>query len=222
MPKKHSYYCIDQKLEHKSFGIKKLILGFSCLGFVLIVGYFLALMSSPVALANNPKNLQSEIANLKESNQNYLVIEKINLAVPLAKDRNSLNSKNGAWQQSSEQGNPEIGGNFIVCAYNFKLGITPVLTKEESIFYNLNKLESDDVIEVFYNGISYKYKVESKQDAPLDEEKLTVKSDTARLTVLTKSQSSKFGGGTAVLATPITESRNQNPTTNTSSQNILF
>lgn len=221
MPKKHSYYYIDEKLEHNSFGIKKFIFGFICLGFILVVGYILALMSSPVALANKPENLQSEITKLKESNQNYLVIEKINLAVPLAKDKSSLSSKNGAWQQNSEQGNPEIGGNFIICAYNFKLGITPALTKEESVFYNLNKLEPNDVIEVFYNNISYKYKVESKQDAPLDEEKLTLKSNTAKLTILTKSQSSKLGGGVAVVALPIAESSKQNSTTD-SSQNILF
>lgn len=222
MSNKPKYYYIDQKLELKQ-GNAKLLLILFCIILIGLIGvYYFALTLSPTVLADNSQVLKNKQKVLVSQNVDFILIEKLNLILPFSKDSSQLANSSGVWWQKPELGNPENGGNFILSAYRFKLGLTPAITKEKSAFFNLDKLNQGDEIEVFYKNTNYKYKVESKQTPPVDIAKFTAESPTAKLTILTKKQSGQIDDNIAVVATPIVKLDNNNSNSKSLKQNILF
>ena len=80
-----------------------------------------------------------------------------------------------------------MGGNFILSAHRFKIGLTPSQTKYNSPFYNIDLVVVGDPIRIFYDGRWYDYEVTKKFavkpndtyiEAPSSEAKLTLYSCT--------------------------------------------
>lgn len=85
-----------------------------------------------------------------------LYIPKIDINVPFASgDENVM--ENGAWWRMPENGNPKDGGNFVLSAHRFIMGVTPEQTLRKSPFYNIGKLSLGDELIVDYEGERYTY-----------------------------------------------------------------
>ena len=109
-------------------------------------------------------------------------IEKINLEVPFFTGTADSLEK-GAWHRYPERGDPVRGGNFILSAHRFRIAQDPILTKERSPFYNLDKLAVGDTLRIFYKGNWYAYSVTKIYDVKPDAVEIEAPSDEAKLTL---------------------------------------
>ena len=105
----------------------------------LICGlYLLANTLYPMLPAN--VNGQSDMITKKlteqkpELKQNRLYIPKIAVDVAIVTGVTADTLEGGAWHRKPEQGDPQKGGNFILAAHRFNLGLTPDQTRAKSPF----------------------------------------------------------------------------------------
>lgn len=151
--------------------------------------YLLLLVLSPTIKIVPAVDKTSIDLNTKDDasdSRNRVQIAKINLEVPFF-EGGAEELEKGAWHRYPERGNPEKGGNFILSAHRFKIGLTPSQTKYNSPFYNIGVLNVGDPIRVFYNGKWYDYVITKKYsvkptdvyiEGPSAEAKLTLYSCT--------------------------------------------
>ena len=93
--------------------------------------------------------------------ENRLYIPKIDVNVTY-KFGGEEALEQGAWWRQPNNGNPEKGGNFVLSAHRFVMGLTPQQTARKSPFYNIHRLEVGDEIVVDYNSKRYTYTVDKK------------------------------------------------------------
>lgn len=114
---------------------------------------------------------------------NRLYIPKINVDISIAEGDTAAVLEKGAWHRKPANGSPERGGNFVVSAHRFELGVTPQQTRAKSPFYHIDKLQAGDKIYVDYNKKRYTYEVVRKYkvdryavaiEAPSVEAKMTL------------------------------------------------
>lgn len=167
---------------------------------VVIVVYVFVLLQSPkfsFIKTNTPG--PSEIST---SSVDKLVIPKIDVRVPYFEgDQHSL--ERGAWHRYPERGNPEIGGNFILSAHRFNLGITPMGTKAKSPFYKIDKLKVGDDIYVTFHSKEYHYKVDRMYDVSRSATEIEAPSSEPKLTLYSCSLMGEKNGRVVVEAKPI-------------------
>lgn len=162
--------------------------------------YLLVLTLSP-KFSYVPSSIDLNTDDDVEDMRDRIQISKLNLEVPyFAGGAEELNK--GAWWRYPERGNPERGGNFILSAHRFELGLTPEGTKARSPFYTLNKLELGDEIRVFYQGKWYDYIVTKNYSVPRTAIEIEAPSDSARLTLYTCSLKGEIDGRVVVEAQP--------------------
>lgn len=146
--------------------------------------YILVLVLSPKLPL--PQVGQSTIdLNTKDDagdDRNRIQISKMNLEVPFF-DGGADSLDKGAWHRYPERGNPKDGGNFILSAHRFNIGLTPVETKVRSPFYKLGDLKTGDDIRVFYDHTWYDYQVTRLYSVKPDAVGIEAPSDDARLTL---------------------------------------
>lgn len=103
-----------------------------------------------------------EITEKKEESKreiNYtaiLEIPSINLKRGVVDSTKNFNSINYAISVDKNSNYPEYMGNFILYAHSGNSSI--------AYFKNLNKVELNDSVYVYYNGVKYKYKIFDKYD----------------------------------------------------------
>lgn len=166
--------------------------------------YILVNALSPVILdAMTPADATAKkLVSLRpDSSQNRAFIPKINLdiaIVPVNGDEKTA-LENGAIQRSVESGNPEQGGNYVITANRFNLGLTPQQTKVKSPFYHINKLASGDDVYVDYEGVRYAYKVEERRVVTAAASEVEENSSDNRLTMYAPSGT----GHEVIVAKPV-------------------
>lgn len=136
-----------------------------------------------------------------DASQDRTYIPKINLEVPIVAvegDEQQALEK-GAIQRSEASGNPKDGGNYVLTANRFNIGLTPLQTKAKSPFYHLNKLNPGDDVYVDYEGVRYAYEVEERTLVPTASPDIEAPSDESRLTMYASSGT----GHEVVVAKPI-------------------
>lgn len=138
----------------------------------VIVGVYTLINSlapaMPIYAAAPDETVKKLTASKPALNENRLYIPKINLdiaAVPVEGDDEALALGKGVIQRSPESGNPKDGGNFVLAAYRFHLGLTPQQTRQLSPFYHIDKLSVGDEVYVDYEGVRYAFKVVALQSA---------------------------------------------------------
>lgn len=168
---------------------------------LLISGvYLLLLIRSPVM------NVGAGIINSKVEAEipvsvNTLKIPKIGVSTPYYSGDQSVLEK-GAWHRYPDKGNPSIGGNFILSAHRFNLGLTPQRTKAKSPFYKIDKLEIGDDIYVSYGGKDYHYKVDRVYDVSRSAVEIEAPSKEAKLTLYSCSLLGEKNGRVVIEAKP--------------------
>jgi sortase (surface protein transpeptidase) len=131
-----------------------------------------------------------------------LFIPQLNIDIPIGQgDAKALND--GAWWGAPENGNPREGGNFVLSAYGFRLGLTPQQTRDGSPFHHLSRLQIDDEIFVDYEGVRYVYKVSNKYPAPDNINEIEQRTEEARLTLYATNSFGDSTGSDVIEAEPV-------------------
>ena len=126
-------------------------LGLIAVGVYMLIVTFSPLLTSQLINPNNNSTTQLLTDTPEEKiTQNRLYIPKIDINLPYATGDASV-MENGAWWRQPENGNPADGGNFVLSAHRFIMGLTPQQTLRKSPFYNIDKLKIGDEIVVDYN-----------------------------------------------------------------------
>ena len=159
------------------------------IAILMILGgvYLLALISTPLILSQNidPKDNQTTQLITKTENkitENRLYIPKIDINLPYSTG-GAETMERGAWWRKPENGSPKDGGNFVLSAHRFIMGLTPQQTLRKSPFYNIDKLTVGDEIIIDYNGVRYNYVISEKQSVKPDAVEIEQLTDQPQLTL---------------------------------------
>lgn len=162
-----------KKKNHLSWAI-------TALGFALLVTgiYLLVNIMSPRLLPNKVS------VDAPVSKGNQVLSPVANIQAPIIAGGEEVLEK-GAWHRKAEQGNPLIGGNFILSAHSFILDLNPAQTREKSYFYSLYRLSEGDDVYIDWEGKRYNYKVTKKYQVDPNAVSIEDQTDEARLTIYT-------------------------------------
>lgn len=99
--------------------------------------------------------------------ENRIYMPQINVDVPIveviANETEEQALDKGAIHRAPGNGNPKEGGNYVIAAHRFTLGITPGQTRAKSPFYHIDQMQVGDQIYVDYSGVRYAYKIFKKE-----------------------------------------------------------
>lgn len=146
------------------------------------------------------KKLTREVPSL---NENRLYIPQINVDVAVVTGSTDAALELGAWHRKPENGDPEKGGNFVLSAHRFNLGMTPNQTRAKSPFYHIDKLKEGDQIYVDYEGTRYAYEVTKSYKVERTATEIEQRSDDAKLTIYSCDLRGEKAGREVVEAEPI-------------------
>src|SRR5690606_24598101 len=125
--------------------------------------------------------------------RNRVQIEKIGLEVPYQSGGLEALNK-GVWWRHADRGNPKDGGNFILSAHRFYIGLTTKGTKARSPLYKLEDVQVGDKIRVFYEGDWYGYDVVKKYTVKPDAVEIEAPSTEAKMTLYTCTLGGTYDG----------------------------
>ncbi len=108
---------------------------------------------------NSTTKLIDDTANKISANRLY--IPKIDINLPYSTG-GAETMESGAWWRMPENGNPKDGGNFVLSAHRFIMGLTPEQTWRKSPFYSIDRLDVGDEIIIDYDGQRYTYQISQK------------------------------------------------------------
>lgn len=168
--------------------------------------YLLLLVMTPnIPVLYPTKRIEAKALPAPTGDRIY--IPKIGVDVALATGGAEALDK-GSWHRFPERGDPVAGGNFIVSAHRFSLGLTPGATRQKSPFYHIDKLEVGDQIIVDFQGKRYGYQVTSHNEvkpgqteieAPIEE------GGQAKMTLYTCTLKGESDGREVYIAKPLGE-----------------
>lgn len=100
--------------------------------------------------------LTSSKPNLAE---NRLYLPQINVDIAIKGDDQNEPLGSDAQQRNVRAGDPKQGGNFVVVANRFSMGMSPFQTRTNSPLYHMGELQPGDQIYVDFEGVRYAYEV---------------------------------------------------------------
>lgn len=172
--------------------------------FAVLAGGYAFFSSLGPALpiyASAPEETVKKLTATKPAlNENRLYVPKINIDL-VAVDSNEALAQ-GATHRSPESGNPKDGGNYVLAAHRFQLGLTPQQTRSKSPFYHMDKLNADDDVYVDYGGIRYAYKVTERKLVDATTPDVEMKTDKDQLTLFSIELSGPGSTREVVIAKP--------------------
>ena len=194
------------KSLNKLFKARKFWLILSCLALVGGI-YILLVALAPVYIpSTQPQAIEQKLEKTPEIKENRLYIPAIGVDVAIAEGDTEAVLEKGAWHRRPENGNPEKGGNFVLSAHRFQMGITPQHTNEKSPFYHIDKLKEGDDIHVDYNGKRFSYKITRKYQ--VDRYAITIENPSAeaKMTLYSCDLRGEQAGREVIEAKPINAS----------------
>jgi sortase A len=139
-----------------------------------------------------------------EITDNRLYIPKIDINLPYSTG-DARTMENGAWWRVPENGNPEDGGNFVLSAHRFIMGMTPEQTLRKSPFYNIDKLAVGDQIIIDYSGRRYTYKISQIFSVKPEAIEIENRTDEPQLTLYSCTLGGASDGREVIIAKPVTK-----------------
>lgn len=167
---------------------------------MLLIGIYLLTMSQAPTLIV-PSLKPTVIEAPEEIKDKQVIIPKIGVNVEI-KEGNQSVLKTGAWHRFPERGDPVKGGNFIVSGHRFVMGYTPKATKEQSFFYNIDKLAEGDAILIDWQKQRYTYKITKIYSVKPNQVEIENPSDEAKLTLYTCTLNGSNDGRVVIEAKP--------------------
>lgn len=198
-------YTYHAGFERKKNKIVPLILGL----VLLLSGAYVLSVSLAPALPDITGDTQATAKKLTVTQpsvgENRLYIPQINVDVALVEiaGNESAALDKGAIHRSPSSGNPADGGNYVVAAHRFTMGVTPQQTRLKSPFYHIDKVAVGDQLYIDYNGLRYAYKVSEKKLVELTEVGIEARTSEPQLTLYSCTLSGSRDGREVVIAKPI-------------------
>ncbi|PID32935.1 sortase [Candidatus Saccharibacteria bacterium] len=183
----------------------------SLVSILMLLGgvYVLYNVFSPMMTQPNPDNNSTTklLAETPEESikENRLYIPKIDINLPYAKGGAGVMER-GAWWRSPNSGNPKDGGNFVLSAHRFIMGLTPQQTQRKSPFYNINRLEIGDNIIIDYHKQRYEYKITEVFSVRPEDVKIEKRTEEPRLTLYSCTLGGADDGREVIIAEPVKKS----------------
>lgn len=192
---------IEKQKQGKKAWIALPFLGIAVGGY-LLVNTFSPAIPLPFERSSEviAKKLIQEKPELKE---NRLYIPQINVDVKVATGDTDATLEQGAWHRQPLNGDPVSGGNFVLSAHRFNLGLTPTQTRAKSPFYHIDKLAVGDQIFVDYEGTRYAYSVTKKFKVDRTAVEIEQRTDESKLTLYSCDLRGEKAGREVVEAKPI-------------------
>ncbi len=173
---------------------------------IILIFYIGSLIIAP-NLPMVPFILKSSIdLNTKDDamdSTNRIQIQKMGIEVPFYTGSEQV-LEQGAWHRKPENGNPKDGGNFVLAAHRFEMGVTPSQTRQKSPFYKIDSLQIDDTIRVYYQNQWYDYVVTGKKEVSPTALYIENKTNKPTLTLYSCSLGGAAVGRYVILAEPYT------------------
>lgn len=110
-----------------------------------------------------------------------------------------------AWHRFPERGDPVEGGNFIISAHRFEIGLTPGETRRKSPFYHIEKVDVGDQVIIDYKGKRYGYEIIEKTKVKPNQVEIEAPSEEAKLTIYTCTLGGENDGREVFIAKPLGE-----------------
>lgn len=165
--------------------------------------YLLLLVLTPNIPVLYPTH-KIEVKSLPKPKGDRVYIPKIGVDVAInTGGAEALND--GAWHRFPERGDPMQGGNFILSAHRFAIGLTPGETRRLSPFYHVDQLRVGDQILVDFQGKRYGYEITSHNEVKPDQVEIEAPSDTPKLTMYTCTLKGETDGREVYIAKPLGE-----------------
>lgn len=193
------YNGVTVKKKHR---FRRLLLPF--LALILLGGglYILLLTLTPeIQPPSRQKSWTAPVAHNPEVEltENRLYIPKLKLNITY-KDGDATVLRENAWHRFPDRGDPEQGGNFILAAHRFEIGLTPGQTKHKSPFYHIDALTQGDKIYVDFNGIRYEYQVTGRFKVKPDQTEIERRTDDPIMTLYSCTFQGQADGREVVIA----------------------
>ncbi len=147
---------------------------------------------------------QIDINSLGEPQGDRIVIPKVGINVEFRTGGEEV-LNDYAWHRFPERGDPLKGGNFIISAHRFEIGLTPGETRKKSPFYHMEKVAVGDQVIIDYKGKRYGYEVTEKKQVKPNQVEIEEPSDEAKLTIYTCTLGGENDGREVFIAKPLGE-----------------
>lgn len=185
--------------------LPSLILACGTLGVGL---YGLLLTLSPALPIDTNKaeaTVKKLVAEQPKIGENRVYIPQINVDVPIVdiNGNETVALEKGAIHRMPESGNPKEGGNYVVAAHRFNIGLTPAMTRAKSPFYHIDKLKQGDQLYVDYDGVRYIYEIYEKKRVEETAVDIEARSADSRLTLYSCELTGPKDGREVVFAKPL-------------------
>lgn len=149
-------------MSKKWFTLRKVWLVASCLALATGIYIFLVVLTPVYVPRAQSQAIEQRIKSTPTLKENRLYIPAIGIDVAVVEGNSEAVLEKGAWHRRPQSGNPEKGGNFVLSAHRFQMGLTPQQTSAKSPFYHIDKLKEGDVIHADYGGKRYTYEISRK------------------------------------------------------------
>ena len=169
--------------------------------YVLITALMPFFMVHTVNPTNNTTVTKLKATAAKIPTENRLYIPKIDINLPYEQGDERV-MEHGAWWRRPENGNPKDGGNFILSAHRFIMGLTPEQTLRKSPFYNIDKLALDDEITIDYQSERYVYVISKIHSVKPNAVEIEDRTDEPQLTLYSCTLGGAADGREVIVATP--------------------
>lgn len=158
----------------------------------------------PTSLSEDSTVARKLIAQQPKIDHNRLYVPKINVDVAIVpiEGNEATALEKGAINRAPTSGNPKDGGNYVLAAHRFNLGLTPSQTRAKSPFYHIDKLKVNDELYVDYDGVRYAYEVVGKKLVESNAIEIENRTDTKRLTVYSCELAGPTAGREVIIAEP--------------------
>lgn len=139
--------------------------------------------------------------------ENRIYMPQINVDVPIVDvkvhetEERALDK--GAIHRVPANGNPKDGGNYVVAAHRFTLGITPSQTRAKSPFYHIDQVKVGDQLYIDFDGVRYAYKVFKKEFVAETKVSIEERTEKPQLTVYSCGLSGSHDGREVIFASMI-------------------
>lgn len=142
------------------------------------------------------------VATQPAISENRVYLPQINVDIPIVEiDGNEAAAlEKGAVHRSPSSGNPKDGGNFVIAAHRFNLGLTPEKTRAKSPFYHIDQLAVGDQVYIDYEGLRYAYQITEKKAVPETAVEIEEKTTDNRLTLYSCELAGPKAGRDVVIA----------------------
>ncbi len=169
--------------------------------YVLVTALMPLFIVHTVNPTNNTTVTKLEATATEIPTENRLYVPKIDINLPYEQGDERV-MEHGAWWRRPENGNPKDGGNFILSAHRFIMGLTSEQTLRKSPFYNIDKLALGDEITIDYQGARYVYVISKIYAVKPNAVEIENRTDEPQLTLYSCTLGGAADGREVIIATP--------------------